>query len=81
MRTATSSPPFTRYNSMQELIPLHLQTIDGNAVRSTQSISIKDLVMNYSFNIISPVKTKKEVQSMFRLKYRGVDWWSENINE
>ena len=66
---------------MQELIPLHLQTIDGNAVRSTQSISIKDLVMNYSFNIISPVKTKKEVQSMFRLKYRGVDWWSENINE
>lgn len=53
----------------------------GNTVRSTQSISIKDLVVKYGFKIISPIKTKREVQSIFRLKYRGADWWSENIIE
>lgn len=51
----------------------------GNTVRSTQSVSIKDLVIKYGFKIIAPVKTKKEVQSIFRLKYRGDDWWSGSI--
>lgn len=53
----------------------------GNTVRSTQSISIKELIVKYGFKIISPIKTKKELQSIFRLKYNGVDWWSENIIE
>lgn len=48
----------------------------GNSVRSTQTISIKNLVSLYGFKILSPTKTKKEVQNIFRLKYKGEDWWS-----
>lgn len=53
----------------------------GGSVRSTQSISIKELVTHYGFKIISPTKSKKELQSIFRLKYNGQDWWSEAIDE
>lgn len=53
----------------------------GGSVHSTQSISVKDLVNKYGFYIISPTKSKKDVQSIFRLKYRGDDWWSDAIIE
>jgi hypothetical protein len=51
----------------------------GNSVRSTQSISVKELVVHYGFKILSPTKNKKEIQAIFRLKYKGNDWWSEAI--
>lgn len=53
----------------------------GGSVRSTQSISVKDLVKKYGFEIISPIKSNKEIQSIFRLKYKGEDWWSEVIHD
>lgn len=51
----------------------------GGSKRSTQSISVKDLVTKYGFQIMSPTKSKKEIQSIFRLKYKGEDWWSGAI--
>ncbi|MBQ9600983.1 MAG: hypothetical protein IJR46_03130 [Neisseriaceae bacterium] len=51
----------------------------GKSVRSTQSISVKKLVQDCGFKILTPVKTKKEIQNIFRLKYKGEDWWTEAI--
>lgn len=54
---------------------------EGGSVRSTQSISVKRLVAEYGFLIYSPTKSRKELESIFRLKYKGADWWSKAIYE
>lgn len=48
----------------------------GGSVRSTQSITIKDLVVCYGFKILFPTQERKEIKNIFRLKYKGEDWWS-----
>lgn len=41
---------------------------DGNTVRSTQSITISDLVMKYGFNIYAIHKTPNEIYDMFQMR-------------
>ena len=40
----------------------------GNTVRSTQSISLQDLVFKYNFKLLSIDKSKKELLELLRLK-------------
>ncbi len=50
-----------------------------NSRRSTQTISILKLVKEYNFKIKPINKTRQEVIQLFRLKFNGEDWWSDNI--
>lgn len=47
--------------------------------RSTQTISVRKLVEDYGFKIKAIEREKEEVKSIFRMKYSGNDWWSDNI--
>ena len=40
----------------------------GNTVRSTQSITISDLVIKYGFNVYAVHKTPDEIHSMFQMR-------------
>lgn len=51
--------------------------------RSTQTISLKDLVVKYNFEIISNTCTYKELNQLFEMKYgskRNGAWWKEKLN-
>lgn len=43
----------------------------GNTVRSTQSISLSNLVFNYGFKILAVNKSKEEVKCLLKLKNRA----------
>lgn len=47
--------------------------------RSTQTISVPKLIKEYNFKIKAIDVDVTHLKKIFRMKYSGEDWWSENI--
>lgn len=51
--------------------------LDGNTVRSTQSIAVQKLVFDYGFKILAVNKSKKDLLNILRLKNRAFNKLTE----